>query len=157
MKQLLLSFLIFYSVSLLASPVDCLTDNLKSEIQFGHAVFSEINSNTNLKSMSNIYSQLREVTDNKLVKNLEAKRLINPEDWEQASQTLKTDVWRAYGDKTIEDWFKGREYILSLPKNQTIDSSLLKNIHKIVTKNHKFHGFEGRRLLERLKNEEISR
>lgn len=139
-----------------ASSLDCLKEKLSADSHFARAAFSEINSGTDIKSLSRIYTHLREATNNKLIKNVEAKRLINQEDWKKASHQLKKDAWRAYGNKTMNDWFKGREYVLSLPKEQTIDSDLIKKIHKTVTQSHKFHGFEGRRLLQRLRRGEIS-
>ncbi|MDE0092447.1 MAG: hypothetical protein OXN83_04075, partial [Oligoflexia bacterium] len=159
-KQLIGSFSLFlalYSTVAQAQFSECLKEELSNEIHFSQAVFFDITSDTNIESLSNIYTQLREVTDNKLIKNLEARRLINQEDWEKIPQRFKDNAWRAYGDKTINAWFKGREYVLSLPKEQTLNSDLLKKIHKIVTEHHKFHGFEGRRLLQRLRNGEISR
>ena len=137
--------------------IDCLRQQLSSESYFVLAAFTEIDSNTTVESLSDIYAYLKEVTDNKLIKNLEAKRLINSEDWEKASSRYNGDTWRAYGDLTINAWFKGREYVLSLPKDQPVDSNLLKEIHKIVSENHKFHGFEGRRILSRFQRGEISR
>ena len=156
MKHIFL-FLLLFSVIAKASPLDCLKAQLSSETHFARAAFSEINSSTPLESLSGIYTYLREVTDNKLIKNLEAKRLINPEDWKKASDQLKENAWRTYGNQTINDWFKGREFVLSLPKDRPIDNGLLKEIHKIVSENHKFHGFEGRRLLERFRRGEISK
>ena len=139
-----------------ASDLDCLEERLASESHFARTVFSEINTGITVKSLSNIYTYLREMTDSKLIKNVEARRLVNPEDWKKASRQFKSDAWRAYGDQTINDWFKGREYVLDLPKNRKIDSSLLKKIHKIVSENHKFHGFEGRRIKLRYDRGEIS-
>ena len=151
------SVLLLFPVIAQAGPLECLRENLSSETHFARVAFSEIDSSTPLESLSGIYIYLREVTDNKLIKNLEAKRLINPEDWKKASDQLKENAWRTYGSQTINDWFKGREFVLSLPKDRPIDNGLLKEIHKIVSENHKFYGFEGRRLLERLRRGEISR
>ena len=151
------SVLLLFPVIAQAGPLECLRENLSSETHFARVAFSEIDSSTPLESLSGIYIYLREVTDNKLIKNLEAKRLINPEDWKKASDQLKENAWRTYGSQTINDWFKGREFVLSLPKDRPIDNGLLKEIHKIVSENHKFYGFEGRRLLERLRRGEISK
>ena len=140
-----------------ANDLDCLKERLASESHFARAVLSEINTNTAVESLSNMYIHLRKVTDSKLIKNVEAQRLINPEDWKKASRQFKSDAWRTYGDQTINDWFKGREYVLNLPKKRKIDSSLLKTIHKIVSENHKFHGFEGRRIKQRYDKGEISK
>ena len=156
MKHVFL-FLLLFSVIAQASSLECLKTQFSSEIHFSRAAFSKIGSSTSLESLSGIYTHLREVTDHKLIKNLEAKRLINPEDWKKASSQLKENAWRTYGNQTINDWFKGREHVLSLPKDRPIDNGLLKEIHKIVSENHKFHGFEGRRLLERFHRGEISR
>ena len=149
-------FLALHSAPLHAGLSKCLSDELSLDIRFTKTVFSNITEDTSLESLSNIYSQLREVTDRKLIKNLEAKRLINQKDWKKVSDQKKAEPWLAYGDKTIKDWFNAREYILSLPKDRKIDSVLLKKIHKITTKNHKFHGFEGRRLLKKKNSGEIS-
>ena len=153
--QFLYLFLTLHSSALYAYLTDCLEKEFASEIKFSRATFFEIKPDTSIQSLSEIYIHLQEVTNNKLVKNLEAKRLINQMDWKKVKS--QKDAWRTYGDTTMQDWFKGREYILSLPKNQAIDSHLLKKIHKIVTKNHKFHGFEGRRLLQKLQKGKISR
>ena len=146
-----------YLSSTEASSLKCLTRQLSSEHLFTKAALTEVNSNTSLNTLSDIYISLREATDNKLIKNLEARRLINQEDWEKAVSKTQKEAWRTYGDQTMNSWFKGREYVLSLPKNRSIDSNLLKTIHKIVSEKHKFHGFEGRRLLHRLRQGEISK
>ena len=147
-------FLAIYSSALQSNLSECLSSGLSSEINFGRAAYFTINSDTNLESLSKIYTHLKEVTNNNLIKNLEARRLINQDDWQRVQ--FQNEPWKAYGDKTIKDWFRGREYILSLPKNQRLDGNLLKKIHEVVAKNHKFHGFEGRRLLEKLRSRKIS-
>lgn len=149
--------LAIFLTSVHANSLKCLQNQLSDAQDFARAALTKIDTNTSLDSLSDIYTSLRETTDNKLIKNLEARRLINQEDWEKAIAQTQEEAWRTYGDQTMNSWFKGREFVLSLPKNQSIDSDLLKTIHKIVSEKHKFHGFEGRRLLHRLRKGEISK
>ena len=158
MKRLIPYFaglLVLYSPTSRATPINCLEQGLAHEINFGRAAFSPISPDTDIETLSEIYTHLSAVTNKKLIKNLEARRLIDPKDWKNVQS--HQEAWRIYGDKTMQDWFEGRKYILSLPQEQALDSRLLKKIHKIVTRNHKFHGFEGRRILQQLREGKISR
>ena len=150
---LCLLFLPFFAT---AYNIECVRTALQSDYFFARSTFTDINNTTTIDNLSDIYIHLNTATDSKLVKSIEAQRLINQGDWRMTRQSMSRSAHRAYGDSTIDDWFKGREYVLSLPKDQKIDSDLLKEIHKIVSKNHKFHGFEGRRIRQRFENGEIS-
>ena len=67
------------------------------------------------------------------------------------------DTWKAYGEDTIQAWFEARDYTLYLSPDRSLDSSLLKEFHWVTTRNHKFHGFEGRRIRQRYLAGEISK
>ncbi len=147
--------LIFHFSAQTSNP-ECIKRELSSEHNLTQATFTPITSKTNIKSLQEIYSHLKTIANNKLIQNIEAKRLINQEDWKKSLKKNPDAPWKAYGDDTINAWIKGREYILSLPNNTKIDSQLLKNIHYIVTEKHKFHGFEGRRIVKNFSDGKIS-
>lgn len=157
MKNIFLLYFISFSSFLSAADFsNCLKSQLSSTRSLKQAVFADIDDQTDLTTLQDIYSQMRILVDPHLVKNIAAKRLINQEDWERFSRSMKGHTWKAYGEDTMTAWFKGREYILALPPDKKIDSQLLKNIHKVTTEGHKFHGFEGRRIRKRREDGEIS-
>ena len=157
-----IKFLLFWSLSLGGlershAIKDCLVSNLSSDIKFGRSAFKPIDENTTLSDLKDIYSSLNSYLDNTLVKDIEARRLINQEDWVKAAKTKGEQRHLYYGKTPIEDWFKGRDYVLSIPEGRAIDHTLLKDIHRVTTQNHTFHGFEGRRIRARFDKGEISR
>lgn len=154
---ILISLSIFSFNSAIAnSTLDCLLRDLKPEIQFAKSVYTEVDPNSSVESISLLYRNLKKDKE-PIEKNIESQRLINQDDWEVAKKEMGNNAWKYYGDKTIEDWFEGLAYIDSLPVNLGLDSKLLKKIHQIVTQNHKFHGYEGRRIREKYDSGEISK
>ena len=155
-KYFLLYFICFSSFLLALDFSNCLESQLSSARSLKQAVFADIDDQTDLTALQDIYSKMRVLAEPHPVRSIEAKRLINQEDWKRFSSSMKGRTWESYGEDTMKAWFKGREYVLALPPDKKIDSQLLKDIHKITTENHKFHGFEGRRILKRRKDGEIS-
>lgn len=82
---------------------------------------------------------------------VDARRLINEEDWNKAVASGNKTPWLAYGEKTIYDWEAASKFVNNLDPNKSVTVTLLKEIHLEATKSLPFHGFEGRRL--RLKHE----
>ncbi len=150
-----LSILSFNS-AIANSTLDCLLKDLRPEIQFTNSVYTEIDANSSVEKISLFYRNLKKGNE-PIEKNIESQRLINQDDWEVARKEMGNKAWQYYGDKTIEDWFKGLAYVDSLPANLTLDSKLFKKIHQIVTQNHKFHGYEGRRIREKYDSGKISK
>ncbi|MCY4643713.1 MAG: Fic family protein [Bacteriovoracales bacterium] len=139
-----------------AGGLDCLKQKLSSEIGFVDAVFSKVDSKTDFEDLSRLYGQMGEAILLKKSKNIESRNLINEPDWKKASLKLKLNAWSYYGETTFNDWFDGLKFIHSLPKNQKVNGPLLREIHRISSRNLKFHGFEGRRIRERFRTGKIS-
>lgn len=124
-----------------AAPLDCVLYNAKVNMVrkiklTGDASFDDI---------KNAYDQLNKIHKNRSLK-VDAKRLINEEDWNKALQKGKATPWFTYGETTIEDWNRAKKYVESLDPSNPATVSLLKSIHIKSTQNLPFHGFEGRRL-----------
>ena len=134
----------------------CIGKQLANSIGFAQAVHSNIPPQASLRQLSNIHQQLSSATNKEVVQNIEARRLINQEDWPKAKAKLGQKAWSYYGEQTMTDWLKAREYVLNLPPDQAIDSTLLKDIHKKTSATLRFHGFEGRRIRAQFERGEIS-
>ena len=85
------------------------------------------------------------------------QRLINPEDWQDASLVLSTGkpAWLRYGETTAEDWMNTARWIASGADERAIDLELLQEIHRRAMKNHFFVGAENRRIIADAKSRGI--
>ena len=147
---------LFFIYQALPTDINCLRTELGKDLDFRNAVFSD--TLADFEHLSRNYLKLRStIIGRKINKNIEPQRLINQNDWKFARSKTKDDPWKIYGDKVIDNWFKGLKFIRSLPPRQKINSDLLKKIHKITTDGLSFHGFEGRRIRLRYDNGEISK
>ena len=83
-------------------------------------------------------------------RTLDARRLINEEDWARAltqPSHLHTP-WNFYGQQTMDDWISTAEWIARDADHRPLDASLLQAIHQRSMAHHFFVGAENRRIFE---------
>lgn len=106
--------------------------------------FSSIAQTQQLEISYQDYSALK--TKALFIKEIEARRLINIDDWKIAQITKPDTPWAFYGEETYNDWAHAEKFTRDLPDDTPISSDLLKQIHAKATEHLFFSGYEIRRL-----------
>ncbi len=88
----------------------------------------------------------------KLSLGMEARRLVNTEDWLHASG----NALEVYGPKVYSNWSMAARYGSSVAKTAEIGPELLKTLHTIALQDHYFVGHEKRRVERDLAEGKIS-
>lgn len=86
---------------------------------------------------------------------IDARRLINQDDWTIAQKTAKP--WTYYGRNTMAAWLDAMRFVQADANGAPLNLELLQKVHTIATRGLPFHGFEGRRIRARLDAGEISK
>ncbi len=92
------------------------------------------------------YRKLLSAKGNSGKPQIDARRLINAEDWPLAVASHSTKPWTYYGRNTMADWLNGLRFINRNADGTPLSVDLLRKIHRTVSEHLPFHGFEGRRI-----------
>ncbi len=87
---------------------------------------------------------------------IDAKRLINAEDWEDALRDMPDSPWFKYGKEPIANFYAVTFLVRRDAGGMDVDGTLLQFFHRWAMRGLPFHGFEGRRLIRRFRNGEIT-
>jgi fido (protein-threonine AMPylation protein) len=115
----------------------------------------ELTQDANFTQIREAYQQLLKQRKRLGHPGIDARRLINPEDWKTAKDTPKP--WTFYGRGTMSAWLDGMRFIQADANGAPLTIELLQKVHTIATRGLPFHGFEGRRIRARLDAGEISK
>ena len=110
------------------------------------AQLRELPTNSGFDSIRGAFEDLTRVKSLVEIPQIDAKRLINSEDWSKAILANPKEPWLYYGRDTLTDWLSGLRYVNANADNLPLSSNLIKRIHQITSKHLTFHGFEGRRI-----------
>lgn len=88
---------------------------------------------------------------------IDGRRFINQSDWEKALAGDPRQPWKYYGKEVMRDWLSGLRFVQADANGAPLDLELLQKLHRITTQSLPFHGFEGRRIRQRLDRGEITR
>lgn len=138
--KIFLILILFLNHSAFSKEIECIWINVKKNLAKDYV----LTPNASFEEISEAFDVLKKFGVDKKI-SIEAKRLVNYEDWYRAMET-SNKPWLTYGEIPISDWERGSRFIEALPLNTTATPTLLKQIHIETSKNLPFHGFEGRRL-----------
>lgn len=88
--------------------------------------------------------------------SIDARRLINVEDWENALRDMPDSPWFKYGKEPIAAFYSVVFLVRRDAGGLDLDGALLQFLHRWAMRGLPFHGFEGRRLVQRFRAGEIS-
>jgi hypothetical protein len=87
---------------------------------------------------------------------VDAQRLINANDWENALRDYPESPWYRYGREPIENFYAMTFLVRNDGAGLDLDSTALAFFHSWAMRGLPFHGFEGRRILRRFRAGEIT-
>ncbi len=87
---------------------------------------------------------------------LDARRLINASDWEDALRDTPRFPLYKYGVKPIRNFYALTIFVRTNASGKPVDAHLLRLFHRLAMRDLPFHGFEGRRLLQRHREGKIT-
>ena len=151
-RHLIIGLLVFWSfsnVSLAEQKVRAViasqwTCKLEHEL---HQIFSDkLTYHSSADEIAVAYAAILKHKPDKVVPQVESRRLISRTDWKTARYSYRKAPWNFYGENTIQEYFNALEYVDHHTENLPINDDLLKQIHGIATETMMFSGYEERRI-----------